>query len=240
MDKAHYIIFHPDHQRQQTKVQAIAMVNQRVQPNWTGIIYVDKIGDGNEDPFVFNDPWIYSYCHASQLRRNFRNDSFIQAGSKIIFVSGQQADKGILCVDTVFLVGSIQKWDSNPLQLPDKYQAHYRNTQSELWRRHFRFPFHGSHDTVSHTYEAELWSKNKADYSFLPLDENDDRVSVPFENFNSALLNKIARKVKGKYPLLLTKNEINLVMTQIENAAATKVLKIIPNNTIVSSKKGNC
>jgi hypothetical protein len=56
MDKAHYIVFHPDHQRQQAKVQAIAMVNQRVLTNWTGNIFVDKIGVGNEDPFVFNDP----------------------------------------------------------------------------------------------------------------------------------------------------------------------------------------
>ena len=216
------------------------MVNQGVKPNWTGDIYVDKIAFGNEDPFVFINPWVYSYCHASQLRRNVRNDSFIQTGSKLIFVSGQQADKGILCVDTVFLVGGIQRWGSNPLQLPLKYQAHFRNNQSDLWRRHFRFPFHGSHNTVSHTYEAELWNKNKHNYSFLPLDENGDRVSVPFVNFNSAIINKIAGKVKGKYPVLLTENEINLVLMQIEKAAVTKVLKIKPGNTIISTQKGNC
>ena len=240
MNKAHYIIFHPDHQRQLTRVKATAMVSKQVLTNWTGNICVDKVGVGNEDPFVFNDPWLYSYCHASQLRRNFRKDSFLQLGSKIIFASGHQADKGILSVDTVFLVGDIQKWDSKPLQLPLKYQPLFQNNKSDLWRRHFRFPFFGSHDTVSHTYEANLWNKNKGDFSFLPLDENENRISIPFDNFNTELLKKIAAKVKGKYPVLLSDNEIKIVAVQIENATATKVLRNITSNITVASKKGNC
>jgi hypothetical protein len=240
MDKAHYIIFHPDHQRQLVSVQAIAIVNQLPLMNWTGNIYVDKIGVGNEDPFIFNDPWIYSYCHASQLRRNFRKDSFLQVGSKIIFVSGEHADKGILCVDTVFVVGGIQKWNKKPLQLPEKYQKYYQNNKSDLWRRHFRFPFFGIHKTVSHTYEATLWTENKTDFSFLPLDNKANRVSIPFNNFNTDLLIKISGKVKGKYPVLLTENEIRLVTAEIEKATTTKVLKNIISNLIVTSKKGKC
>jgi hypothetical protein len=242
MNKAHYIIFHPDHARQQTTVQATVMVHDQILKNWNGNIYVDRIGIGNEDPFVFNDPWLYSYCHASQLRRNFRQDNnYLQAGSKIFFVSGQQADKGFLTIDTVFLIGGVQPWENKPnLKLPVKYQKHFHDNKSILWRRHFRFPFHGSHATVSHTYEADLWQKNKTDFSFLPLDENNERVSIPFDKFSNDLLNKIVGKVKGKYPVLLSDSEINIITTQIEKRIATKVLKIITSNLAVTSKKAKC
>ena len=240
LEKAYYIIFHPDHQRQLTRVKATVMVGQRVLTSWAGDIYVDMINAGNEDPFVFNNPWLYSYCHASQLRRNRRDDSYLQTGSKIIFVSGQQANNGILCIDTVFLIGGIQKWDNKRLQLPLKYQSHFQNNQSSLWKRHFKFPFHGKHKTVSHTYEADLWSKNKTDFSFLPLDKNADRVSVSFDNFKPSLIEKITNKVKGKYPVLLTDSEIKIVIAAIENATTTKILRNITSNVTVTSKKGNC
>lgn len=91
MNKAHYIIFHPDRARQIANVQATVMVKKKILANWNGDIFVDQIGKGNEDPYVFNNPWLYSYCHASQLRRNRREDSYLQIGSTIIFASGQEA-----------------------------------------------------------------------------------------------------------------------------------------------------
>lgn len=229
MDKAHYIIFHPDHAREQIPVQAIASVHGQILKNWSGKIYVDKIGIGNEDPFVFNDPWLYSFCHATQLRRNFRHDNnYLQIGSKIFFVSGQQAEKALLTIDTVFLIGGVQPWDNKPtLQLPIKYQNHFGDNMSILWKRHFRFPFHGCHYTVSNTYEAELWQKNKTDYSFLPLDENNERISIPFDKFPEDLLRKITGKVKGKYPVLLSESEINMITIQLEKRVKTKVLNNI-------------
>jgi hypothetical protein len=250
MTKANYIIFHPDTARQHETVQAVAMVQDKVLNNWRGDVYVDRMDGGNEDPFVFSDPWLYSYCHASQLRRNFRKDnSYLQVGSKIIFVSGQDADNGLLTIDTVLLIGGVQLWDKKPsLQLPIKYQNHFQDGISILWERHFKFPFiinpktgRGCHDTVSHTYEAELWQKNKTDYSFLPLVESNERVSISFDIFPNELTEKIAKRVKGKYPVLLTDSEMNLIATQIENRVTTKVLKnIISNNAILTPKTGKC
>lgn len=240
MNRANYIIFHPDHARQVTTVHALALVGNKLLTNWTGDVYVDKIGVGNEDPYVFHDPWLYSYCHASQLRRNFRKDCYLQVDSKLIFASGQQANKGILTVDTVFLIGSIQTWDNNPLQMPLKYQSHYQNNQSQLWRRHFRFPFHGCHETVSHTYEAELWQKSKADFSFLPLDISGQRASVSFDELPQEVRNKITRNVKGKFPVLLDTDEIEIVASKICSVTETKVLKIITNPQSVVSGQGKC
>ncbi len=229
MKKAHYIIFHPESggQRQKINVQAMALVNGIFIEEWLGDIYVDRIGVGNEDPFVFNDPWLYSYCHASQLRRNERNNCYLQKGSKLFFVSGQHADTEKLTIDTVFLIGGVQSWVKKPLELPTIYKKHFEDNKSMLWRRHFRFPFYGSHKTVSHSYEADLWLKNKTDFSFLPLNKNDDRVSIPFENFSNNLLEKLKKKVVGKYPVLLTDKEMQIVSTLIDKATKTKVLKNI-------------
>lgn len=237
MDKANYIIFHPDNARQMIKVCATVMINKQILTNWTGNIYVDQIGVGNEDPFVFNDPWLYSYCHASQLRRNISKDSYLQVGSKLIFVSGQQANKEFLTVDTVFLVGEVQKW-GKPLKLPVKYKSHFRNNNSDLWNRHLRFPFFRQHDKVSHSYEAELWSNNKSEFSFLPLDKEQNRISISFDQFDKELLKKIKGKVKGKYPLLLTDKEIKSIETLIDNLTITKVLKNISSSLNVISKRG--
>ena len=160
---------------------------------------------------------------------------------KIFFVSGQQANNGQLTIDTVFLIGGVQPWNNKPtLQLPVKYQKHFRKNNSILWRRHYRFPFHGVHDTVSHTYEADQWRENKTDYSFLPLNECNERVSIPFDKFPNHLLKKIADNIKGKIPVLLSDSEMNIIATLIEKRITTKVLGNITSNLNVISKKGKC
>ena len=81
MNKAHYIIFHPEYNRLEAVVQATVLVKNQIIKNWTGNVWVDcfRNGEGNEDPFVFNDPWLYSYCHASQLRRYSQKQSYLQS-----------------------------------------------------------------------------------------------------------------------------------------------------------------
>ena len=81
MNKANYIIFHPDFERDNIFVSATSIEENKIIENWVGKIYVDKINNGNEDPFVFNNPWLFSYCHASQLRQKNTNDYF----TKILF-----------------------------------------------------------------------------------------------------------------------------------------------------------
>ena len=240
MNKAHYIIFHPDYARQQVKVKATALVNNQLVKNCQGNIWVDQIGVGNEDPFVFGESWLYSYCHATQLKKE-DCDTYLQKGSTLIFVSGQQADQNLLTVDTLFLIGDVHLWTKKPnLQLPKKFQSIFQNNKSDLWRRHFRFPFHGTHDSVSHTYEAELWQEGKSEFSYLPLNEIGERVSIPFNILSLALLEKIKGKVKGKYPVMLTDKDMLEITNQIKIYSSIKVLKNISNNLKIVSKNGAC
>lgn len=240
MNKANYIIFHPEIKRKSEFVSATVIRGNEVLKEWKGNVYVDKIGEGNEDPFVFNNPWLFSYCHASQLRRNTRRDSYLQVGSKLFFVSGQHADEGFLTIDTYFLIGGVQKWKQPILELPQKYESHFENLQSELWRRHFQFPFDGVHKTVSYTYEAEIWEKTKNEFSFLPLNKNGERVCVSFKNLSNPLSEKILAKRKGKYPVLLEENEANEILQHIERGVFTKVVCDITINLNVNVTNKRC
>ncbi|AWH86167.1 hypothetical protein HYN59_14085 [Flavobacterium album] len=223
--KAHYIIFHPEHARCCVEVNATVKDNDTIIPNWKGKIYVDAIGAGNEDPFVFNDPWIYSYCHASQLRRNFRNDSFVQKGSNLVFVSGQDAEKGMLTVDTVFHINDAYRWQKNPLDLPNKFSQHYFNDKSDLWNRHLKFPITEKvHDSVSHTYEAKKYRPDNPEYSFLPLEKSGIRTSISFENIPREIRNKITTRIKGKYPALLSQIEMDIIISMINQKSQIQVL----------------
>lgn len=126
------------------------------------------------------------------MRRNI-SDCYLQEGSCLIFCSGNSANNGILKVDTVFEVGKVHFWQHKPvLELPQQFAAHMGNGASELWRRHFKFPFQGIHKNVTHTYEAKIENSN----SFLPL-TNGERTEIHFEELSSELRDKIQKKSVG-------------------------------------------
>ena len=225
--KIHYIIFHPEHERQSQRVNATSSVLDKINSNWQGKIYVDKIGIGNEDPFVFNTPWYYSYCHASQLRKEENRKGYIQNGSWLIFCSGQHANIGILTIDTCFLVNRIHLWENTPLKLPVQFRYLTQTRKNDLWKKHFRFPFHGQHSSVKYTYEAKLWDSKSKYFSFLPYKSNEVRVSFKISELSQGLRNKINSKIKGKYPVDIDDQEIIEILDKIYQLANIKVLKNI-------------
>lgn len=240
MSIAHYIIFHPDHARQVLDVNATILTDGEVLTGWQGAIHVDQVGEGNEDPFVFHDPWLYSYCHATQLRRKKSAGPYVQPGSVILFVSGQSAENAVLSVDTVFVVGAARPWPDEPLRMPKKYRDHFDNSDSPLWERHFRFPFAGIHTSVTHTYEADMWEEGKSVFSFLPLNAASEKASLPFAQLGQQLALKVREQVKGKYPVLLTDGELQIVLKQLESATALKVIGNVTTTLEVVAKLVKC
>ncbi|MDZ8263663.1 hypothetical protein [Nostoc sp. ChiQUE01b] len=150
MKPLHYLIFHPDYARNKTKVQGKAFIKNQL-TDWQGYVWVDE-PYGNEDPFVFSERWLYSYCHATQLRRKESSKhAYVTAGSYLLFCSGDAADKGTIQLDTVFVVDHVAEWADNPQGLPEEFQKDYQNKNSDLWERHLKYPFHGEH-TGQYTY----------------------------------------------------------------------------------------
>jgi hypothetical protein len=220
MGPLHYLIFHPDGAREKTKVRASALVGGQL-IDWQGSVWVDK-PNGNEDPFIFSTRWLYSYCHATQLRRTPRpNSAYIKTGSYLFFCSGNSANKEIIQLDTVFVVNHVAKWPQNQQGLPDEFKEHYRNSSSDLWRRHFRYPFHGYHEG-KYTYVSRQWFENKDAYSFLPISTSGERVAFDMGVLTRDVRLSILSGVPGKYPVLLSdqgKTEMlreTLAMTQVQ------------------------
>jgi hypothetical protein len=234
---AHYIIFHPDNQRDNPLVQATAISQGIVNKNWQGHIHVDKINQTNEDPFVFHEPWLYSYCHASQLKRVHTSDPHLQAGSWLFFVSGQAADQRQLAFDTVFLIGDLQAWrsaSSNNPRLPDKYQYLMHDRQNPLYQRHLGTPFEyidtkgkPVHGSVKYTYEADLWEPNKTQYSFLPLTADMQKPAIPLETLADTFRQKITACIRGKIPAPLTPTEQQTIMTLLLQRTQIQVVRSI-------------
>jgi hypothetical protein len=240
MSIAHYIVFHPDYARQTIDVNATILSDGEIVMGWQGRIHVDQVGEGNEDPFVFHNPWLYSYCHATQLKRKKSTGPYVQPGSVIIFVSGQSADNAVLSVDTVFVVGAARPWPDEPLQLPKVYRGCFEDSDSPLWERHFKFPFLGIHKTVTHTYEAAMWEEGKSLFSFLPLNATGGKASLPFAQLENQLAMKVKGKLFGKRPVPLTQGEMQTVLKQLETVTAIKVLRDVTTAVTVETKVVKC
>ncbi len=211
----HYIIFHPDCQRDNPFITGEAIIQGSISPlPWSGKVWVDSMGNGqtNEDPFVFNDSWMYSYCHATQLKRNSTvSGRYLDAGSYIIFCSGDKANQGLLEIDTIFVVGKVHFWQTKPSYIPTSLMNH-KSSSSPLWMRHLKLGLPSANQHLGKfTYEAEMWAVGKSDFSFLPLDIHLQKVSIPFNKLG-AIGFKIASKVKGKYPVQLNSSEITCVL----------------------------
>jgi len=224
MKPLHYIIFHPDNARENLVIKGRAILNGMPE-HWTGAIWVDAAG-GNEDPFVLCENWIYSYCHATQLRRTPSLKSpYVMEGSYLFFCSGDAANRGELQVDTVFVVGHAAKWSRSVQALPSEFHKHYENSNSDLWNYHFRFAFSGHHEGI-YTYVAKAWARDAKDYSFLPIDVSGNRVGFSLGRLNYSLRKVIQDKVYMKRPVPLGEHDKNEILKPILSSASIKVVQV--------------
>jgi hypothetical protein len=226
MKPLHYIIFHPDHAREMLTIEGKAVINDMPE-NWTGAVWIDATG-GNEDPFVLCENWIYSYCHATQLRRTPSLKSpYAMKGSYLFFCSGNAANHGELQVDTVFVVDHVAEWPRNVHELPLEFREHYQDNNSDLWNYHFRFSFSKQPEHKGrYTYVAKAWSSDADNYSFLPIGINGHRVSFSLDNLTPELKKIIQDKVYGKRPVMLEENHKNEILKLILSLASISVIQV--------------
>lgn len=135
------------------------------------ILAVDAFG-GNQDPYVWHWPWMYSYCKSHALRNK------ILPGSILFFVYGDRSSmrKGqrvpLFC-DTVFVVENKEGWDRR-----DPVSGHVTDIPSSLepfresaWHAHLKWPLapYRQHPSVAYTYLAKnVELRSEQPFSFLP------------------------------------------------------------------------
>jgi hypothetical protein len=103
------------------------------------VVHHDPVG-GNQDPYVWNDPFLHTYCHMPQMRP--------EVGETILWVSGDRwPDFTRLYCDLVFVIGAKFFWkDRNHISQNDPivdssvaYAEHYCRAHEHLFRRRRRF-----------------------------------------------------------------------------------------------------
>ena len=169
-----YLIFHPC--RVPFQVRGTARVDGHLQP-WAGRVWADRSSRGaskNEDPFIWTPSWLYSYCHATQLRRTAQQKSFVQEGSRLFFCEAEAAKRGTLKVDTVFQVATRVPWAS--AGVPPSDFAHFGRRSPE-WLRHL---VHGTlRPGVRHAHVGRLtYVAQMAGASFLPMEADQFAFSI--------------------------------------------------------------
>lgn len=85
-----YLIYHP---------------NRRVFKDKGITVYHDKFG-GNEDPYLWNDKFLHTYCHITQMTNVKGQVNFWVSGEKFTEFSY------LLC-DCVFVTAEKRFWESN-------------------------------------------------------------------------------------------------------------------------------
>jgi len=192
---------------------------------------------------------IHGYIHTvMQLNcgdKKRPDGNYIQIGSWLIFCSGDAAAQGKLLIDAMFHVGNIGIWQRMEkdtkckLKLPKRYQKHYKNEESPLWNRHLKYPFLGNHKSVTHTYEAQMWrNTQQVGFSYLPYDAKSQRVSMSIDTLPMLITNKICENIRGRRPVLLSDEEIEIIVQIITKQSVLKVL-IITGEDSLDSKSGN-
>lgn len=142
-----YVVQHP--KRCELRVSAHVLENGRPAPRERELVIFGDAIEGNHDPCVLTDPWFYSYCHASQLKR-----TQMGPGSMIFFYDHDRE-----AFDTVFSVKDRHEWDrimpSSP-PLPIRIRLPPR-VEKDAWDLHFQWPSRGHHEKTRVTFEAAMF-----------------------------------------------------------------------------------
>ena len=229
-----YIIFHP--KRTGYAARGEAFVGSERNDAWSGTVWTDpwrRMAQSNEDPFVWDHKiWLYSFCHATQLRRRpSTSRSTVRAGSRLFFCETAAARCGWLRVDTVFLVDEQLEWQYPGVQVPMKFLAD-QEAAGAVWERHLRHGIaqEGARGHVGrYTYLASLDGR-----SFLPLNELGEPLVVDASrvaNLGSAV-KALLPDGQRTYPCELTTRQADELELIFREEAATRVVKLTSKGPI--------
>lgn len=174
------------------------------------VIHHDKFG-GNEDPYLWNDKFLHTYCHITQLSNVVDQTNF--------WISGDTYPNFTqLFCDCVFVIKEKHFWTTT--NFIDRNDPIVDNDQT--FEHHYKWPNYGHH----HFLKKQRYTL-KADprKSFQPQDGNGNLVDVlPFLNKNGLTTKRLIRLItsrRGSRPLRLD-DQIGLKLYTYLVATATK------------------
>lgn len=195
-----YLIYHPT--RQRTTIGNLT-------------VYHDKFG-GNEDPYIWNDKFLHTYCHITQLTN--------ERGQINFWISGNSYPNFTqLFCDCVFVIDNNGKYLWTHRNSIDRSDSIVDNDQT--FEHHYKWANNGHHH-----YKKRQRYTLKADSkkSFQPQDNDRNLIDIlPFLNRNGITTNKLIRSMtskRGSRPLQLDRNLGQKLYDYLFSTAPIKLL----------------
>lgn len=150
--------------------------------------------ENNEDPFIWNENFLYSFCHANHaLSKEIRQLINEKEEVYFVFVAKVADDSDIFEIDTVIKAEEIYEW-------PPKNKRFEENLCNQIFNEKViknHLPYLPGDGTISEHDNVNLYTcVGDADGSFLPMVKSGDQY-IPYQ-FNSEMSEYLLDLLKSK------------------------------------------
>lgn len=150
--------------------------------------------ENNEDPFIWNENFLYSFCHANHaLSKEIRQLINEKEEVYFVFVAKTAKDSDIFEIDTVIKAEEIYEW-------PPKNKRFKENLCNPIFNEKvikYHLPYLPGDGTISEHDNVNLYTcVGNADGSFLPMVKSGDQY-IPYQ-FNSEMSEYLLDLLKSK------------------------------------------
>ena len=177
-------------------------------------VHHDRLFVGNEDPYIWNDRFLHTYCHITQMKNEVGQINFWVGSDNFSQLNN-------LWCDCVFVVDEVSYWANRNFIAPtDKIVD-----SPEAFQYHYQWAAKGQH---TFTRRERYTAKANSEHSFQPQDSNGNLIDViPFLNRHA--INTSALKVGltagvGSKPLKLPDTIGQLLYQYLSITAKIKLL----------------
>lgn len=226
------IIGHPPREKQKLKIE-----NEVYDISFDGF----KKEKYNEDPFIWNDSFLYSFCHANHALstgiRHLINKKEEKEEVYFVFVAKIAEDSDIFEIDTVIKAEEIYEW-------PPKNKRYEENFCNQIFNEkviEYHLPYLPGDGTISEHDNVNLYTcVGNADGSFLPMvkDKKED-IFIPFtfdKDRSKDLIDLIKIKNSNRY-YVAKKTSPRILSNEFKEDKFERITKIVID--LIKEEQGN-
>lgn len=179
----------------------------------------------NEDPFIWNDSFLYSFCHANhalsaEIRQRIKEEEVY-----LVFVAQMEKKPEIVEIDTIIKAEEIYEW-------PDKNERFKENLCRQIFNDKvvkYHLPNLLGDGTISEHDNEHLYTcVGNKESSFLPMEKYED-IFIPFqfENDDSKKLLDLIKINNSNYNYVVTKFSPRLSNNETKKENFESISKIV-------------
>lgn len=186
----------------------------------------------NEDPFIWNKNFLYSFCHANhalstEIRQLINKEEEDQEDVYFVFVAEIAEDFDIFEIDTIIKAEEFYKW-------PDKNERFEGNLCSQIFNDKvvkYHLPNLPGDGTISEHDNKNLYTcVGNKESSFLPMEKDKDKdIFIPFQfdNDDSKYLLDLIKTKNSNYNYVVSKFSPRLSNNKTKKENFEHISKIV-------------